>query len=345
MSQWPRRKANPPSAPPSSQPASEPTCGCEGLWHDLEISIGPEARDSYSRTGHLPNCAVPALPDSESTNTFAAFVPSVQERRTIAQEILATTAAMKKAGTFENNALCWNPWQLELLAMFAIDAKYQINGLHAYIDGIEGYLGEKRPSASALPDSDTRPPSETPGKPPVSGDTTKELEKAIDALLETKELCVLGNDMLPQQEAVAAARAALVALYNRQREEIAALEARCATDVDIIADYVRRCEAMLGELDRKREEIGSLTKRLTNSMLEATALRGFKHESDRLEAELQRQRETTLAEVASLSSQIERLKEDSARMARWILGGGQFVDSFLEISEVARRLSNPDTLK
>ena len=54
---------------------------------------------------------------------------------------------------------------------------------------------------------------------------------------------------------------------------------------------------------------------------------------------------TWVKRATAAESSLERLKEDSARMARWILGGGQFVDSFLDISEVARRPSNPDTPK
>jgi hypothetical protein len=46
---------------------------------------------------------------------------------TIASDILATVSQMKKDGSFEQGmSLCWNPADLEILAMFAIDAKNQL---------------------------------------------------------------------------------------------------------------------------------------------------------------------------------------------------------------------------
>ncbi len=43
---------------------------------------------------------------------------------TIAQEILAAVAGMRRSGAFAKGAsLCWDPAELESLAMFAIDAK------------------------------------------------------------------------------------------------------------------------------------------------------------------------------------------------------------------------------
>lgn len=56
-------------------------------------------------------------------------VPVVPEGASIAQAILAHTAAMRLDGSFENTSLCWNPADLELLAMFAIDAKQKLAAL------------------------------------------------------------------------------------------------------------------------------------------------------------------------------------------------------------------------
>lgn len=60
------------------------------------------------------------------SNWFSGFIPIHREDMTIAEEILAQTAAMKKNGDFENMSLCWSPAALEKLAMFAIDAKYKL---------------------------------------------------------------------------------------------------------------------------------------------------------------------------------------------------------------------------
>lgn len=59
-------------------------------------------------------------------NWFSGTIPVIREDMTIAQQILAHTAAMRKDGTLETTSLCWSPAELELLAMFAIDAKYQL---------------------------------------------------------------------------------------------------------------------------------------------------------------------------------------------------------------------------
>lgn len=51
-----------------------------------------------------------------------------------------------------------------------------------------------------------------------------------------------------------------------------------------------------------------------------------------------------LALVSRLRSQVRRMEIDSARMARWIIGDGQFVESYPEIEAICRRrLSSGDT--
>ena len=47
---------------------------------------------------------------------------------TIAERILAAVSDMKRNGSFTNGtALCWSPAELELLAMYAIDAKNKLS--------------------------------------------------------------------------------------------------------------------------------------------------------------------------------------------------------------------------
>lgn len=60
-------------------------------------------------------------------NWFSGTLPVIREDMTIAQQILAHAAAMRRDGTFETTSLCWSPEQLETLAMFAIDAKNQLS--------------------------------------------------------------------------------------------------------------------------------------------------------------------------------------------------------------------------
>lgn len=59
-----------------------------------------------------------------ANNWFSGVLPVTRDDATIAQEILAHVAAMRKDGSFEGGtSLCWDPAQLEKLAMFAIGAK------------------------------------------------------------------------------------------------------------------------------------------------------------------------------------------------------------------------------
>lgn len=52
--------------------------------------------------------------------TFTTLPPNA----TIAQAILSAVADMRRNGSFtDGTTLCWNPRELELLAMFAMDSK------------------------------------------------------------------------------------------------------------------------------------------------------------------------------------------------------------------------------
>lgn len=62
---------------------------------------------------------------SATPEPFDAFVPTTGHEGTIAQEILAQVAGMRKRGEL-NQSLCWSPEELELLAMFAINAKHDL---------------------------------------------------------------------------------------------------------------------------------------------------------------------------------------------------------------------------
>jgi hypothetical protein len=53
------------------------------------------------------------------------FLPTAIEHGTIAQKILVTVEGMRKRGEL-SSSLCWPPEELELLAMFAIDAKLRL---------------------------------------------------------------------------------------------------------------------------------------------------------------------------------------------------------------------------
>lgn len=61
------------------------------------------------------------------------FLPTRNGRddETIAAAILRETARMRQAGSFDTHALCWNPEELELLAMFAVDAKARLSSRSA----------------------------------------------------------------------------------------------------------------------------------------------------------------------------------------------------------------------
>jgi hypothetical protein len=61
------------------------------------------------------------------------FLPTRNGRddETIAAAILRETARMRQAGSFDTHALCWNPEELELLAMYAIDAKDRLSSRSA----------------------------------------------------------------------------------------------------------------------------------------------------------------------------------------------------------------------
>jgi hypothetical protein len=58
-----------------------------------------------------------------SGNWFNGFVPVARNDATIAEAILASTAAMRRSGTFATASLCWSAVELESLAMFTIDLK------------------------------------------------------------------------------------------------------------------------------------------------------------------------------------------------------------------------------
>lgn len=61
------------------------------------------------------------------------------ERPTIAQQILQRVALMRQANEL-HQLLCWNPEQLESLAMFAIDAKGQLRAALAERDALREAL-------------------------------------------------------------------------------------------------------------------------------------------------------------------------------------------------------------
>jgi hypothetical protein len=66
---------------------------------------------------------------AEGTATASFFIPTSmnESEGTIASEILKATARMRKDGSFaKGDCLCWSPEQLELLAMFAINAKNEL---------------------------------------------------------------------------------------------------------------------------------------------------------------------------------------------------------------------------
>lgn len=55
---------------------------------------------------------------------FRGFVPTISPDAPIAQQILAQVANMRRDGSFVDGAsLCWDPAQLETLAMFAVGVK------------------------------------------------------------------------------------------------------------------------------------------------------------------------------------------------------------------------------
>lgn len=60
-------------------------------------------------------------------NTWVRFALVARDNATIAEQILTAVANMKLNGSFdEGTSLCWNAAELELLAMFAIDAKRKL---------------------------------------------------------------------------------------------------------------------------------------------------------------------------------------------------------------------------
>jgi hypothetical protein len=68
---------------------------------------------------------------ADNPGWFNGLIPTIPENATIAQSILATTAAMRKDGSFGTTSLCWDPAELELLATFAIGAKNELAHLKA----------------------------------------------------------------------------------------------------------------------------------------------------------------------------------------------------------------------
>ncbi len=97
------------------------------------MSIASCPRCGFWDGTELHNCvpqtmSAPSKISDEARDTFSGFIPAASgEYPTIAQNILAQCAAMRKSGAFiEGTSLCWSPEELELLAMFAIDAKNRI---------------------------------------------------------------------------------------------------------------------------------------------------------------------------------------------------------------------------